>query len=249
MNDIATTNPGQIVSDQISESSALVSMIERAARDPNVDIDKMERLFQMHERMAARSAEQAYNEAMAKAQAAMPAVVRNKKNEHTKARYADLYAIADAAMPEIHKAGFGLSFSECEAMQPGCIGIACRVSHSAGHSETYRYNVPLDKAGTAGKTNKTDTQAYGSTMTYGRRYATCGVFNISITDDDGNAASETITEDQADMLSSKLADADADIPAFCRFFKIDKYADLPAAKLSSALRMIDQRKQKAASND
>jgi len=33
------------------ESAALISIISRAASDPNVDIDKMERLLQMQERI------------------------------------------------------------------------------------------------------------------------------------------------------------------------------------------------------
>ena len=52
------------------ETSALISMIERAARDPSVDIDKMERLLQMHERVEAKQRESAFNTAMAAVQAA-----------------------------------------------------------------------------------------------------------------------------------------------------------------------------------
>ncbi len=34
-----------------TEAVSFIQMIERASRDPAVDIDKMERLMQMHERM------------------------------------------------------------------------------------------------------------------------------------------------------------------------------------------------------
>ncbi|MBK6599189.1 MAG: hypothetical protein IPG25_15440 [Proteobacteria bacterium] len=37
----------------MNDSGAMISMIERAARDPSVDLDKMERLFAMKERMEA----------------------------------------------------------------------------------------------------------------------------------------------------------------------------------------------------
>lgn len=227
-----------------NESAALISIIQRAASDPTVDIEKMERLFQMHERIEKRRAEAAYNTAMAEAQAEMPAVVRNKENSHTHSKYADLYAIADAALPVVHKHGFGLSFSECKSDQH-CIGVACRVSHSGGHSERYEFNIPADKAGSQGKVNKTDIQAYGSARTYGRRYATVDIFNIPIRDADGNAPQATITEAQADALADALTVDDVDIPAFCRYFKIQKFGDLPAAKYSSALRMIEERKKKA----
>jgi len=46
-------------------------MIERAARDPSIDIDKLDRLLLMRERENARVAEQTFNAAMAAAQAEM----------------------------------------------------------------------------------------------------------------------------------------------------------------------------------
>lgn len=220
------------------ESAALISMIERAARDPNVDIDKMERLFQMHERIEQRRAIQAYNAAMAAAQEAMPAVVKNKKNTHTGNLYADLYAIADECLPVIHGHGFGLSFSECKATEPNCMGIACRASHRDGHAETYTFNVPVDAAGSQGKVNKTQTQAYGSTFTYGRRYATCGVFNIIVTDKDGNSIAETITDEQAEQIKVALEATGGQLPRFCAYYKLEKLTDLPAAKFEGALAAI-----------
>lgn len=243
MSQIIKAEPHEVAPAQ-SDSAALISLIQRAASDPNVDIEKMERLFAMHQAMQERAARAAYNAAMSQAQAEMPAVVRNKQNTHSGAKYADLYAIADAALPTINRHGFGLSFFECEATRDGCMGVAVRVSHSAGHDEVYKFNVPLDKAGSQGKVNKTDTQAYGSTYTYGRRYATVGVFNIPITDKDGNASHETITDEQAEDLAAKLDAAGVEIPAFCAFFKIEKYADLPAAQYSRALKMIEQAKAK-----
>lgn len=221
-----------------TESSALISMIERAARDPNVDIEKMERLFQMHERVEQRRAVQAYNAAMSAAQEAMPAVIKNKTNDHTKAKYADLFAIADECLPVIHRHGFGLSFSECKATEPNCMGIACRASHNGGHAETYVFNVPLDVAGSQGKVNKTSTQAYGSTFTYGRRYATCGVFNIIITDRDGNPTSETITDEQAEQIKDALDAAGISIQQFARKYKLEKIADLPLTLFGEAMRAI-----------
>lgn len=232
-----------------SESAALISMIERAARDPEVNIDKMERLFEMHEKMLDRQAVAAFAAAMAAAQAEMPTVAKNKTNDQTRSKYADLYAIADIALPVIHKHGFGLSFSECKATDPNCMGIACTASHRDGHSREYQFNVPLDGTGLKGNANKTATHAYGSTFTYGRRYATCGVFNIVVEDRDGNNPGDLITEEQAEMLSERLEEANADKVAFCQFFKISKFGDLPAAKLSTALKMIEQRQKKAASND
>lgn len=220
------------------ETAALLSMIEHAARDPTVDIDKMERLFAMKERIEQRAAEAAFNASMAAAQEKMPAVTRNKENKHTKSSYADLYAIADAALPIAHAHGFGLSFSECPPTANGCMGIACEVTHASGHSKRYVYNIPLDKAGSQGTVNKTDVQAYGSTFTYGRRYATCGVFNIAIVDKDGNAAPAEprpmLSEEQQMVVRDILLSLDRDEGKFCAHFGFANLASIPAADFEKA---------------
>ena len=48
-----------------SEIVAFIGIIERAARDPSIDIDKLDRLLLMRERENARVAEQAFNTALA----------------------------------------------------------------------------------------------------------------------------------------------------------------------------------------
>jgi ERF superfamily len=232
---------GNIVASTHGESAALISMIERAARDPAVNIEKMERLFEMHERIEARQAEKAFNVAMSATQAELQPIIKNKMNDHTKAKYADLYAIADTALPIIHKHGFGLSFSECAATLPNCQGIACRASHSSGHAEHYQFNIPIDAAGSQGKTNKTATQAYGSTFTYGRRYATCGVFNLIITDQDGNGKtppSTVVTDDQAEELAKLVTASKTDIVQFLAIGNLESLSDMPAKDFKAARQML-----------
>ncbi len=251
MTEVATINDetGNIVQPTPDESATLISLIHRAASDPNVDISKMERLFDMHEKMETRRAISAYNEAMAKAQAKMPAIVRNKENKQTNSKYADLWAIADEALPVIHEHGFGLSFAEAPPKKEGnYIGISCTATHAGGHEKEYHFDVPVDDAGLKGTKNKTVTHAYGSTMTYGRRYATCGVFNIIVkdADTDGNTPQGTITEEQASCLLELLSGENQDMPGFCAAYRIDKIGDLPANQYDGALKRIENRNKNLA---
>lgn len=219
------------------ETAALVSLIERAARDPAIDIEKMERLFHMHERAERRRAETAFNAAMAQAQAALVPVTRNAANSHTNSRYADLSAIHEAAMPLINAHGFGLSFGEFKSDEPGCMGIACEVTHAGGHSKSYRFNVPLDGAGLKGNTNKTATQTYGSTFTYGRRYATLGVFNIAVKNDlDGNRAQPAglVGPAQAEELARLISEAGVSIANVLAAHNIESLSDMPAREYQGA---------------
>lgn len=229
-----------------TESAAIIQMIERAARDPNVDIVKMERLFEMHQSVLKRNAEAAFNTAMAEAQAELVPVAKNQTNKQTGSKYADIAAISEAAMPTVHKHGFGLIFSEFKSERPDHMGVACTVTHAGGHSTRHEFNVPVDGTGMKGNPNKTATHAYGSTFMYGRRYATCGVFNIvTKEDDDGNAAGapEFITDEQAQQIRDQIDALGVDIEKFFAWLNVDGIAKIPAKRFQSALDALDAKRR------
>lgn len=213
---------------QGGESAALISMIERAARDPNVDIDKMERLFQMHERIDKQRRETAFNSAMAAAQAELIPVARKLDNTQTRSKYADLAALAEAAMPIIYRHGFGISHSEFKSDRPGHLGVRAEVTHAAGFSKSYDFHIPMDGTGLKGNANMTATHAYGSTFSYGRRYSTCGVFNIATKDDDGNAAGNKPAAESAtlDQVKALIAEAGANTAWFLEHYSVETLDDL-----------------------
>lgn len=174
----------------VSESAAIIQVIERAASNPSVDIEKMERLLAMQERILDRQAEQQYAAAMVRAQQNMPVVVKNKANQQTNSRYADLEAINKQIKPVYSREGFSLSFDTENSTLENHIKVVCEVLHSGGHSKRFGYDAPLDDAGIAGKVNKTPTHARGSSISYGQRYLIKLIFNLTIAneDDDGNGA-------------------------------------------------------------
>ena len=175
----------------VNETAALMQVIARAASDPNVDVDKMERLLQMQERVRDRAAEQEFAEAMSRTQAAMPPVIKDKQNTQTNSQYASLESIAKIITPIYTGHGFSLSFNTDASPVENCVRITCDVLHRSGHSKRFTYDAPIDDSGIAGKVNKTPTHARGSSISYGQRYLTKLIFNLRIAgeDDDGNAAS------------------------------------------------------------
>jgi len=173
----------------INDSAALMAAVARAAADPSVDVEKMERLFAMHERMEARQAQQAFADAMKAAQSEMPKIGKDRHNTQTKSDYATLDAINAEITPVYTRHGFSLSFDTADSPLAGHIRIVCHVLHSGGHEKAYTYDSPMDDKGIAGSVNKTPTHARGSAVTYGRRYLTLMIFNLSTGyDDDGNDA-------------------------------------------------------------
>jgi hypothetical protein len=175
----------------INDNAALMQAVARAASDPAVDVEKMERLFAMHERMEARQAEVAFNTAMSRVQAAMRRIATDKTNNQTHSDYAT-YAALDRVLRPLYTAeGLSLSF-DTEPAPEGFVGMVCYVSHEAGHTRTYRASVPSDGKGAKGGDVMTKTHAFGSGTAYGMRYLLKMIFNVAIgqdaDDDDGNGA-------------------------------------------------------------
>jgi hypothetical protein len=241
-----------------SEASAVLHMIERAARDPAVDIDKLQQLMAMRERIEARQSEADFDKALTAAQAGMGRVRTDSNNPQTKSRYAS-YGALDAAMRPVYTAnGFALSFNT-ENPAPEIVRVICRVSHQNGHSRTYQIDMPADGKGARGGDVMTKTHATGSAVSYGMRYLLKMIFNIAVSDrdDDGNAAGRkepenyapapgSISEDQAANIREALEAKGASENAFIQwaagkgFFAGRKQfiAEIPAERYDACMTAI-----------
>jgi hypothetical protein len=187
MNELKTVDSGTSVSIR-SETAAIMDMIEQIALNPNADVEKLRAVMDMKMMMFNRGAEIEFNAAMAKVQQEIEPVARESHNSQTKSTYAKLESIIQACSPVWTAHGFALSFGSGDSTKPGYYRITCTCSHTAGHSVEYFADLPEDVAGIAGTTNKTKIHGFGSTMSYGRRYLTCLIFNIALVneDNDGN---------------------------------------------------------------
>lgn len=255
MTEVAKMTP-QDQAVETQNADPMVSMIERLATDPNADLEKLERMLAMKERMEDRAREDRSIEAqrvffsqLAKAQSEIPVVLKNKNNEQTRSKYADLAAIEAQAMPVIRSHGFAVSAWPVSGAGDGMQRVRFRVSHELGHTDELEDDFPLDGSGLKGTQNKTPLHAKGSTVSYARRYFVAGYFNIATTDDDGNSgggkASGPITEEQFAALRDLIEKAKADEDKLLRYFKIDHLGELPANRYGDADAMLRKKiKQK-----
>lgn len=248
------TSHGRIIR---PEDAPMVAMIERIVMDPSIPIDRLERMLEMKERMEDRAredeerqAKKAYFAAMSACQKTLPVVIKNQSNTHTRSRYADLAAIEEQAMPIIHDHGFAVSFQPDGYNEKGELKLLWEISHSEGHSRNGIGEIPVDNAGSQGKVNKTGTQAFGSTATYGRRYLLCMLFNISTGDDrDGNqqpneGADERITPEQVKVILALIEETESDIEKFCEIGRIEAVPDMLARDYENAVWLLNQKKAK-----
>jgi hypothetical protein len=116
--------------------------------------------------------------AMIKAQAEMQGAKKSSANPFFKSSYADLGSVMEATKDALHN--HGLAIVQFPIAREGMCGVETIVVHESG--EWMAQECLLASA-------KQDPQAYGSAITYARRYGWQAVCGIPSEDDDGNSAS------------------------------------------------------------
>lgn len=183
-----------------SESATILSVIQRAAADPSCDIEKMERLMAMHEKMQDRNAQAEFNKAMAEMQCDIPSIAERGKG-HGTIKYATLEDINDVMKPIMQRYGFAISFKVVH--EGSGVSVTGILMHRSGHREETTMLLPSDTSG-----SKNAVQAVGSSTSYGKRYVMSALLNITTRgeDDDGLAAVPVakVTAQQAASIEALL---------------------------------------------
>lgn len=228
----------------VADAGSLIHAIATAARDPSTDMDKMERLFVMHQKMVAQEAEKLFNASMSAAQAEMGRVATDADNDHTHSRYASYGQIDKALRPIYTKHGFALSFDEIDSPKPLHVRILCYVSHRDGHTRTYRIDMPTDGKGPRGNDVMTPTHASGSAHSYGRRYLVKDIFNVAIGEDDNDGNGPPVSPEQVTRLRELLKDANVNEGDFLNSWKLSALTELPAFNFDFMVDILEKRKKK-----
>lgn len=183
-----------------SQATAMMQIISRAAADPACDLDKMERLLGMKERIDKEENSRQFNADMASMQIEMPSVAERGTGHNIK--YATFEDINDVAKPIMSKYGFAISFKVVETDRG--VRVTGLLLHRSGHREETEMTFPSDTSG-----SKNAVQALGSSISYAKRYIMSAMLNITTRgeDDNGFAAvpDATVSFAQASELNALLA--------------------------------------------
>lgn len=224
--------------------AALLAVIAEAARDPHVDAAKMLALWNLKKDIDAQDAKNAFYRAMQAVQEEIRPVVRDAQNNHTQSKYAKLESIDRAIRPIYTHHGFSLTFG-ARTDAPGSLTITCECMHREGHTAHYELPGSLDATNKA----KTDIQALGSTITYLRRYLTCLVWNVVLTneDDDGNYGScsaDALSQEQLNKLLDLVADMpEATKQSFLRYMGVSALEQIPARQFTMAVTALNAKRR------
>jgi ERF superfamily len=230
--------------------TSILDIIDRAASDPRTNVDNLERLLGMYERIKAGEARAAYIAAMVKMKPLLPVIDRrgritihekgkDKTPEHViqSTPYALWEDIDEKITPVLAAHGFSLTFRSGVA-HDGKITVTGILGHEGGHSEETTITLPHDSSG-----SKNAVQAVGSSTSYGKRYTATMLLNIRTKgeDDDGTKGGEpsTISEDQIQTIRDMIDRGKADVEAFCKYMGVAALADIPRGDYEKAITALN----------
>ena len=228
----------------------MLEIIAAAAANPKVDTDKMRALLEMQKEIRAEEARMSFTRAFIKLQADLPVidakgriVIEGKPGRRGQSTpYATFNEIHRVTKPFLKDNGFALSF-EPDLGPEGRIIMRGHLDHVDGHSKTCAIPLPLETSG-----SKNNVQGVGSSISYGKRYATISLLNIvshaaEDADLDGHspdqivdrvATVKTIDKKQLDILVKAIGEAGATATMVCEKYGVDDLADLPLGSLQPA---------------
>jgi len=245
---IVRLNPVRLPSAPASETVALLGLIERAAADPAVDLDRMERMYAMYERAAARSAKSAYLDALMAAKAALPRVIKageaSYEDKGTKEKkkafsYAKWEQVVGQIEPVLAAHSLMLTFTT-EQQTGDRVAITGILSHRDGHSERAQMALGCDASG-----GKNNAQGWGSAISYGKRYTAFALLNLVGHDDkDTDAAPQPVdTSSKLNELTALIAEVKADTAKICKHFSVETLDDLTGDQIGKVIAGLKARQR------
>lgn len=240
--DVPATAPATVVQ---TDATALMAVITRAASDPNTDVDKLERLMNMYERITASRAKAAFDSALAAMQPNMPIVdrrgaitIRDKSDKQTiiqSTPYALFEDINKAVGPVLAEYGFAISFRTSAENK---VKVTAILSHRDGHREETSLELMHDSTG-----SKNSVQSIGSSVSYGKRYTMCALLNITTQgDDDDGVKAGGITEEQCKEIDALIQQTKTDLPKFLKFMGVEALFQIPENQFVKAKHALEQKK-------
>lgn len=194
---VAAAEAHPVVTTRHAPSVSPATLVQIAINQ-GADLDRLERLMDMHERWEKREAEKAYNAAFAEFKSAEIKVKRGKVRKEGPLKgqaYAELSDYVEAITPELSARGLSASW-KLTRDEKDWIEVTCTLKHVGGHFETASMGSLPDTG-----PGRNVIQARASAVKYLERYtlqAVCGVADYG-DDDDGNGGGSGETVKQAPL--------------------------------------------------
>lgn len=246
-NEVAVLTP-------VSETAALLSMIQRMSTDPTVSFDRAQQAFAFYERVQANQARKAFDAAMAAAKAEIPVIKKKRAVNYETAKggktsyvHEDLGGIAEIVDPILAK--HSLSYRYRTTSNPNePVIVTCIIAHADGHSEETTLSAGRDDSG-----GKNAIQSIGSSVTYLQRYTLKAALGLAAAKDDDGATSDkaaddlaTISDAQISVLETLIAETGSNLAAFLKMANAESVGAILAKDFEGLKTILEAKKRNGA---
>lgn len=177
-----------------------MALLREALTNPDVQPEKAQAMAELMFRMEDRDREAAFIRAKTAAIADMPRIGQDGYNSHLKSRYAKWETMQPIVGRVLAKHGLALSF--VVGGDTGKLTVRPVLEGHSWRQEGEAMPLPMDKG-----PGRSDVQAVGSSISYGKRYAAMAMLNIlqagTAEDDDGaGGGGREFTTEQSELIDA-----------------------------------------------
>lgn len=257
-----------------NKPKTVMQAIFEAAQLPNVNPQTMQQLFDMQKEIMAEEARVEFIAAFQAMKKELPIINKDGKIEiiakdasgkrpevggrvQQSTPYATFENIMSKIEPIMDKHDFHLTFETEPSADGARLLITGILQHGRGHFRKTTFPLPAETSG-----SKNNVQGWGSSFSYGKRYATIALLNIRSKamedrDTDGHVVDHVATEAEADQpeptvnetqlfaLDKAIQLCGIKAAAFCDAYGISQTKDLPARMFDAAIKRCQDHAKKS----
>lgn len=225
---------------EITPNSAIELL--HVALEKGTDVNSLDKLLTLHERIADRQAATEFAQAMAAFKAECRPILHNKKADFNaksgpvKYTYASLDEIARTIDPILAK--YGLSYSWDSKVEQGMLSCACTVRHVAGHAgPPSTFMLPIENSSVA-----SPQQKVGMALTFAQRRTVTSALGITTADEDSERLEvdpTPINDDQVVHLDDLIRTHEVPRIRFLKMMEVHDLKEIRAVDYNSAISAIE----------
>ncbi|HMC55008.1 MAG TPA: ERF family protein [Gemmatimonadaceae bacterium] len=225
-----------------TEGGTSVTDLLHLAVENGTPVEALEKLVDLHERIAEREARMEFVRALASFKAKCPPIVHSRTanfatrgGQKVSYSYTELDELARIIDPVLTEHGF--SYGWDERLDKGMVTTTCTLYHVSGHSRQSSFTLPADNDSAA-----SPQQKIGMADTYASRRSLIAVLGLTTADKDPRPAEidpTPINEDQVIALQDLLVEAGRTLPKFLSFLGVESLEQLPRVRFNEARSALD----------
>lgn len=235
----------------IGESGSITQLLQLAV-EKGTPVEALEKLVDLHERLAQREAAQEFYRALAAFKAECPRIGKSKTAQiATKSggKYSYTFAPLDETTRIVDPilAKHGLSYGFDSRTENGQLTCTCTLRHVNGHSQPASFSLPTENASAM-----SPQQKIAAALTFAMRKSLESALGLTPTEEDTDAIAHEVdptpvSEDQLTELEDLVTETQADLRRFLKYMNVPALDEMPAARYAEAkAALLEMQKRRVA---